>query len=177
MSNLSQILADEFHVSLSRIDSVISLIDDGCTIPFIARYRKEQHGGMDDVMLRAIDERLSYLRSLEKRRAEVRSAISELGKLNEALASAIDRASTLSEVEELYRPYRQKRRTRASAAREKGLEPLAALLLEQPAGLTDLNAAAALYVNPDLGVFSVDEAMIGASDILAELVSDSVQAR
>ena len=177
MNNLSQILADEFHVSPSRIDSVISLIDDGCTIPFIARYRKEQHGGMDDVMLRAIDERLSYLRSLEKRRAEVRSAINELGKLNEALASAIDRASTLSEVEELYRPYRQKRRTRASAAREKGLEPLAALLLEQPAGLTDLNAAAALYVNPDLGVFSVDEAMIGASDVLAELVSDSVQAR
>ncbi len=177
MSNLSQILADEFHVSLSRIDSVISLIDDGCTIPFIARYRKEQHGGMDDVMLRAIDERLSYLRSLEKRRAEVRSAISELGQLNEALASAIDSASTLSEVEELYRPFRQKRRTRASAAREKGLEPLSALLLEQPAGLTDLNAAAALYVNPDLGVFTADEAMSGASDILAELVSDSVQAR
>ena len=129
--DLIELLAQELGQSARFVENVVRLLDEGNTIPFIARYRKEQHGGMDDTTLRTLEERLTYLRNLDKRRQEVKGAIENQGKLTEALASAIDAAATLTEVEDLYRPYKQKRRPRATVAREKGLEPLAALLFAQ----------------------------------------------
>ena len=129
--DLIELLAQELGQTVRFVENVVRLLDEGNTIPFIARYRKEQHGGMDDTTLRTLEERLTYLRNLDKRRQEVKSAIENQGKLTEALVSAIDAAATLTEVEDLYRPYKQKRRTRATVAREKGLEPLAALLFAQ----------------------------------------------
>ena len=131
METMMQILARELGRSQRHVENVVSLLDEGNTIPFIARYRKELHGSMDDTTLRALEERLQYLRNLEKRREEIKSAIEGQGKLTDELSAAIDAAATLSEAEDLYRPYKQKRRTRATAAREKGLEPLAALLYAQ----------------------------------------------
>ena len=131
MQSIAQILASELGQPVQYVENVIALLDEGSTIPFIARYRKEQHGSMDDTTLRKLEDRLQYLRNLDKRRQEVKSAIDGQGKLTDALAAAIDSAATLSEVEDLYRPYKQKRRTRATVAREKGLEPLAQLLLAQ----------------------------------------------
>ena len=128
METMMQILARELGRSQRHVENVVSLLDEGNTIPFIARYRKELHGGMDDTALRALADRLRYLRSLDQRRQEVKTAIDGQGKLTEELSAAIDGAATLAEVEDLYRPYKQKRRTRATAARERGLEPLAALL-------------------------------------------------
>ena len=125
-------LAQELNVNEKYVENVVQLLDEGNTIPFIARYRKELHGAMDDTTLRTLEERLQYLRNLEERRAAVKKSIVDQGKLTEKLAAAIDSAKTLAEVEDLYRPYKQKRRTRATVAREKGLEPLAALL--PPAG-------------------------------------------
>ena len=122
METIIQILARELEQAEQHIENVVHLLDEGNTIPFIARYRKEMHGSMDDTALRTLEERLQYLRNLEKRREEVKSAIEGQGKLTGELASAIDKAVTLAEVEDLYRPYKQKRRTRATAAREKGLE-------------------------------------------------------
>ena len=129
-----QILSQELNRKEEHIANVIALIDEGNTIPFIARYRKELHGAMDDTALRALQTRLSYLRNLEQRRQEVKTAIDNQGKMTDQLAAAIDAAGTLSEVEDLYRPYKQKRRTRASIAREKGLEPLAAAIFAQSSG-------------------------------------------
>ena len=131
MQTIPQILAKELGKPQQHIENVIALLDEGNTIPFIARYRKEQHGSMDDTALRKLEDRLRYLRNLETRRQEVKSAIDGQGKLTEELSAAIDNAATLAEVEDLYRPYKQKRRTRATIAREKGLEPLALLLLAQ----------------------------------------------
>ena len=131
MAELVQILAQELGQNPKYIENVIALIDEGNTIPFIARYRKELHGAMDDTTLRTLSERLSYLRNLEQRKEDVKKTIAEQGKLTEELAEAIDRAKLLSEVEDLYRPYKQKRRTRATIAREKGLEPLAVKLYLQ----------------------------------------------
>lgn len=131
MQSIAQILASELGQPVQYVENVIALLDEGSTIPFIARYRKEQHGSMDDTTLRKLEDRLQYLRNLDKRRQEVKSAIDGQGKLTDALAAAIDSAATLAEVEDLYRPYKQKRRTRATVAREKGLEPLAQLLLAQ----------------------------------------------
>ena len=124
-------LARELGREAVHVENVVKLIDEGNTIPFIARYRKELHGTMDDTTLRTLADRLNYLRNLDKRRGEVKAAIEGQGKLTEELSAAIDAAATLAEVEDLYRPYRQKRRTRATAAREKGLEPLAQLLVAQ----------------------------------------------
>ena len=124
-------LAQELNVNEKYVENVVQLLDEGNTIPFIARYRKELHGAMDDTTLRTLEERLQYLRNLEERRAAVKKSIVDQGKLTEELAAAIDSAKTLAEVEDLYRPYKQKRRTRATVAREKGLEPLAALLFAQ----------------------------------------------
>ena len=124
-------LAQELNVNEKYVENVVQLLDEGNTIPFIARYRKELHGAMDDTTLRTLADRLQYLRNLDKRREEVKSAIEGQGKLTEELSAAIDAARTLAEVEDLYRPYKQKRRTRATVAREKGLEPLALLLLDQ----------------------------------------------
>ena len=131
MDAMIQILAKELSQDPIHVENVVKLIDEGNTIPFIARYRKELHGAMDDTALRTLADRLQYLRNLEKRRGEVKAAVDGQGKLTEALSTAIDAAATLAEVEDLYRPYRQKRRTRATVAREKGLEPLAALLFAQ----------------------------------------------
>ncbi len=170
MNSITTILSQELGQKEEYIQNVIDLIDEGNTIPFIARYRKEQHGAMDDTTLRNLETRLNYLRGLEQRRQEVKNAIENQGKLTQELAEAIDRASTLSEVEDLYRPYKQKRRTRGTIAREKGLEPLAAAIFAQDG--KDPAVLAADYVNQEKGVESVEDALAGASDIIAEDLSD-----
>ena len=170
-------LAKELEEKEQFVENVVKLIDEGNTIPFIARYRKEMHGGMDDTKLRALFERLGALRNLEKRREEVLSAIDGQGKLTDELRAAIDTASTLSEIEDLYLPYRPKRRTRASIAKEKGLEPLALRLLAQEKNEPAPSVLADDYVNSELGVETVEDALAGASDIIAEIVSDSADAR
>ena len=176
MDTIIQILARELGRSEAHVENVVRLIDEGNTIPFIARYRKELHGAMDDTALRTLADRLQYLRNLDKRREEVKSAIEGQGKLTEELSAAIDAAATLAEVEDLYRPYKQKRRTRASMAREKGLEPLAALAAARGPAV-DLARAARDYVDPEKGVETVEAALQGASDILAEEISDRADLR
>lgn len=175
--DLIELLAQELGQSVRFVENVVRLLDEGNTIPFIARYRKEQHGGMDDTTLRTLEERLTYLRNLDKRRQEVKGAIENQGKLTEALASAIDAAATLTEVEDLYRPYKQKRRTRATVAREKGLEPLAALLFAQERTCPDPVQAAQAYLDPEKGVETVADALQGANDIIAEQISDDAAIR
>ena len=170
MPTISEILSQELGQKLEYIENVITLIDEGNTIPFIARYRKEQHGAMDDTVLRTLETRLGYLRNLQARREEVKSAIESQGKLTEELSSAIDAAATLAEVEDLYRPYKQKRRTRGSVAREKGLEPLAQAIFAQDG--SDPAQLAVDFVSEEKGVNSVEEALAGASDIIAEDLSD-----
>ena len=171
-----QILARELGRTEEHVENVVKLIDEGATIPFIARYRKELHGSMDDQLLRELADRLQYLRNLEQRRNEVKSAVENQGKLTGELSAAIDAASTLAEVEDLYRPYKQKRRTRATVAREKGLEPLAALAFAfGPA--VDMEAAAQDYIDPEKGVETAEDALRGASDIIAELISDDAGIR
>ncbi len=177
METMMQILARELGRSQRHVENVVSLLDEGNTIPFIARYRKELHGSMDDTTLRALEERLQYLRNLEKRREEIKSAIEGQGKLTDELSAAIDAAATLSEAEDLYRPYKQKRRTRATAAREKGLEPLAALLYAQRPDCPDPLEAAAGYIDPEKGVETAEDALQGASDIIAEDISDDAGVR
>ena len=177
METISQILARELDRPLSHIENVISLLDEGNTIPFIARYRKELHGAMDDTSLRALAERLEYLRNLQQRRETVKKSIEEQGKLTEELSQAIDGAETLAALEDLYRPYKQKRRTRATVAKEKGLEPLAQLLFEQGRELPAPEEAAKDYVDPEKGVDTVEEALAGASDIIAEMISDDAAIR
>ncbi len=177
MDTVIKLLAKELNKSEQHIKNVITLIDEGCTIPFIARYRKEMHGAMDDTALRTLSDRLSYLRNLAARREEVIRAIEEQDKLTDELKSAIENAETLAEVEDLYRPYKQKRRTRATMAKEKGLEPLAELIFKQDRNLKDLAEIAAEYINPEKGVNSVEDALAGASDIIAENISDSAEIR
>ncbi len=171
------ILAKEFSQKPEHIKNIISLIDEGNTIPFIARYRKELHGTMDDQLIREIADRLQYLRNLDKRREEVSSSIEAQGKLTEELISAIQNAATLSELEDIYRPYKQKRRTRATIAREKGLEPLAELLFAQNIINGSLEELAQPYIDTEKGVASVEEALAGASDIIAEDISDNAEIR
>ncbi len=170
-------IAQELSKRPEHVENVARLLDEGNTIPFIARYRKELHGAMDDTSLRTLEERLQYLRGLQERREAVKSAISEQGKLTEELASAIDDAKTLAEVEDLYRPYKQKRRTRATMAKEKGLEPLAELLFAQGPDCPDPLEEAAKYVDPEKGVETAEEALAGASDIVAEAISDDAELR
>ena len=177
METIIQILARELDKEEPHVANVVALIDEGNTIPFIARYRKELHGSMDDETLRALAERLQYLRNLEKRREEIKSSIEGQGKLTGELARAIDAAATLAEVEDLYRPYKQKRRTRATVAREKGLEPLAALLFAQERDCPDPLEAARAYVDPEKGVETAEDALQGASDIIAENISDDAAIR
>ena len=177
METMMQILARELGRSQRHVENVVSLLDEGNTIPFNARYRKELHGSMDDTTLRALEERLQYLRNLEKRREEIKSAIEGQGKLTDELSAAIDAAATLSEAEDLYRPYKQKRRTRATAAREKGLEPLAALLYAQRPDCPDPLEVAAGYIDPEKGVETAEDALQGASDIIAEDISDDAGVR
>ncbi|WP_195969981.1 Tex family protein [Intestinimonas butyriciproducens] len=177
MDAMIQILAKELSQDPIHVENVVKLIDKGNTIPFIARYRKELHGAMDDTALRTLADRLQYLRNLEKRRGEVKAAVDGQGKLTEALSTAIDAAATLAEVEDLYRPYRQKRRTRATVAREKGLEPLAALLFAQGRDCSEPLLVAAGYVDPQKGVETPEQALQGASDIVAEQISDDAALR
>ena len=177
MQDIASILADEFQRSRTHVANVIQLIDEGNTIPFIARYRKEMHGTMDDTLLRELAERLDYLRSLQKRRDEVTSLLSGMGKLTEELSASIEAASTLTEIEDIYRPYRPKRKTRASVAREKGLEPLAEYIISQEMNGTSLAEEAAKYVSEEKGVASAEEAVSGARDIIAEDISDSAKIR
>ncbi len=175
MQTIAEILAQELGQKLEYINNVISLMDEGNTIPFIARYRKEMHGAMDDTTLRNLEARLTYLRNLQNRRDEVKKSIENQGKLTDALSAAIDNALTLAEVEDLYRPYKQKRRTRASVAREKGLEPLAEAIFAQDG--QDPAVLAAAYIDDEKGVSTVEEALAGASDIIAENLSDDAAIR
>ena len=177
MEPIIQILARELDKSPEHVENVVRLIDEGNTIPFIARYRKELHGAMDDTALRTLADRLQYLRNLDKRREEVKSAIEGQGRLTEELSAAIDAAATLAEVEDLYRPYKPKRRTRATVAREKGLEPLAQLLYAQEQDGPAPEEAAGDYVAAEKGVESVEDALQGASDIIAEWISDDADIR
>ena len=177
MEEIIGILAEELDQKEEYVANVAALLDEGNTIPFIARYRKEQHGAMDDQTLRALEARLAYLRSLQERREAVRSAIDEQGALTEELSAAIAAARTLAELEDLYRPYKQKRRTRATIAREKGLEPLAETLFAQRRDCPDPLAEAAKYIDPEKGVETAEDALAGASDIIAERVSDDAELR
>ena len=170
-------LAQELNVNEKYVENVVQLLDEGNTIPFIARYRKELHGAMDDTALRTLEERLQYLRTLEERRTAVKKSIVDQGKLTEELAAAIDSAKTLAEVEDLYRPYKQKRRTRATVAREKGLEPLAALLFAQERDCPRPEDAAREFLAPEKSVDTVTDALQGASDIIAEQISDDADIR
>ena len=175
--DLIQALAAELGKDPRHVENVVRLLDEGNTIPFIARYRKELHGAMDDTALRTLEERLQYLRGLEERREAVKKSIDEQGKLTDELAAAIDSAKTLAEVEDLYRPYKQKRRTRATMAKEKGLEPLAALLFAQERDCPRPEEAARDFVDPEQGVETVEDALQGASDIIAEQISDDAAIR
>ena len=175
--DIIQTLAQELGKNPQHVKNVVQLLDEGNTIPFIARYRKELHGAMDDTSLRTLEERLQYLRGLAERRETVKKSISEQGKLTDELAAAIDSAKTLAEVEDLYRPYKQKRRTRATAAREKGLEPLAALLFAQERGCPRPEDAARGFIDPEKGVETLADALQGANDIIAEWISDDAAIR
>ncbi len=177
METQIQQLAREFNKSETHVKNVVDLIDEGYTIPFIARYRKEAHGTMDDTTLRDLAERLTYLRSLAERREEIKKAIAAQEKLTDELARQIDEAKTLAVLEDLYRPYKQKRRTRATIAKEKGLEPLADQLFAQGKELPALEALASAFLDPEKGVSTVEEALAGASDIIAESVSDDANIR
>ena len=169
-------LAQEFKLRREQIDNTVALIDDGKTIPFIARYRKEMTGSLDDQLLREIFDRLTYLRNLDKRREEIIAAIEAQGKLTDEISAAAAKAETLVELEDIYRPFKPKRKTRASVAREKGLEPLAALILMQNVR-TDVNAEAAKFVSEEKGVPDADAAIKGAMDIIAEDISDDAELR
>lgn len=169
-------ITDQFKLQRWQVENTVKLIDEGNTIPFIARYRKEAHGTLDDQTLREISERLQYLRNLDKRREEISNSITEQEKMTPELADAISAAATLAELEDLYRPYKPKRKTRASVAKEKGLEPLAKKIYEQKSG-TAPEELAPEYINEEKGVLGVEDALKGASDIIAEDISDNADIR
>ena len=175
--DITAILCQEFHLKKQQCENVLKLIDDGNTIPFIARYRKEMTDSLDDQVLREIFERLQYLRGLDKRRSEIESALQEQGNLTDELSAKLAAASALAELEDLYRPFRPKRRTRATIAKEKGLEPLALLLLMQNEKKKTPEQIAEAFIQPDKGVETVEDALQGARDILAEQFSDDADAR
>ena len=175
--DIVQTLCQEFHLKTQQCENVLRLIDDGNTIPFIARYRKEQTGSLDDQLLREIYERLQYLRGLDKRRGEIAAALEEQGNLTDELSGKLQKAATLTELEDLYRPFRPKRRTRATVAREKGLEPLALALLMQSETRGTAQELARPFVNPEKGVETAEDALQGARDILAEQMSDDADVR
>ena len=170
-------LCKEFSVREEHMENIIKLIDDGNTIPFIARYRKEMTGSCDDQKLREIADRLQYLRNLEKKKEDYSNSITEQGKMTDELQEAINKAETLAELEDLYRPYKQKRRTRATVAKEKGLEPLALILLEQNLTEGSTEELAKEYIDAEKGVESAEDALQGANDIIAEIMSDSADVR
>ncbi|MBR5529298.1 MAG: RNA-binding transcriptional accessory protein [Oscillospiraceae bacterium] len=175
MEKILETLAQELGQKQEYVNNVVSLLDEGNTIPFIARYRKELHGAMDDTTLRNLETRLNYLRNLAQRKEEILNSIESQGKLTEELRAAVLAAATLAEAEDLYRPYKQKRRTRATVAKEKGLEPLALKLFEQTG--EDPNELAKDYIDPEKGVETLEDALAGASDIIAEMISDDADIR
>ncbi len=176
MMDYASILSQEFHIRADHSANIISLIADGNTIPFIARYRKEQTGSCDDQVLREFADRLKYLQNLDKRKEEVTSSITEQGKMTDEIALALSNAITMTEVEDIYRPYKQKRKTRASVAIAKGLQPFADVIMEQDNKL-DVNKKAEEYINVELGVETIEQAIAGASDIIAERISDDAELR
>lgn len=176
MKNIEDRLAEEFHIGLRQVQSVLELLDEGNTVPFIARYRKERTGGLDDIILRNLSERLTYLRSLDERKEDVIRLIDEQGKLTEELKESILRCDTLTEVEDLYRPYKQKKRTRATIAVEKGLKPLAETIF-QGEFKGDIKKYALEFVNEENQVASAEEALQGAMDIISEMISDEAEYR
>ncbi|MCL2488563.1 MAG: RNA-binding transcriptional accessory protein, partial [Oscillospiraceae bacterium] len=169
-------LAGEFHLKPEHIGNVITLIDDGNTIPFIARYRKELTGSMDDQVLREVELRLQYLRNLNEQREKVRAVITEQGAMTDEIAAALDAAATLTEIDDIYRPYRPKRKTRASVAKAKGLQPLAEAIYAQEDGV-DPAELAAEYLSEEHGISTAGEALQGARDIIAEMISDEASGR
>ena len=173
--SIEQLLTIEFNLKPIQVQNIINLLDEGCTIPFIARYRKELTGGVDDQTLRTFADRLNYLRNLEKRKEEVTSLITEQGNMTEEIEKAIKEASTITEVEDIYRPFRPKRKTRASVAIAKGLKPLAEVIMAQKG--EDLNELAKEYIDEEKGVNSAEEALQGAKDIVAEMISDDASLR
>ncbi|MDO5556973.1 MAG: Tex family protein [Clostridia bacterium] len=174
--DIIKIIADELGVKGSQVDSTVKLIDEGNTIPFIARYRKEVTGGLSDELLRDLDIRLTYLRNLEKRKEEVKSSIEEQGKMTEEILKALENAKILAEVEDIYRPYKPKKRTRATIAKEKGLEPLACIIYNQEEKKSIFEIAKE-FIDEEKGVESEDDAIAGACDIIAENISDNSKYR
>jgi uncharacterized protein len=172
LMDILQIIADELNVKYKQVENAVNLIDEGNTIPFIARYRKEVTGGLSDEDLRILYERLNYLRNLENRKEEVKNSIEEQGKLTDEIVNALQNAKILAEVEDIYRPYKQKKRTRATVAKEKGLEPLSEALINQD-NKVSIEEIAKKFIDPEKGVETVEDAIAGAKDIIAENISDN----
>ncbi len=175
--DIIKVLTEEFSLKSFQVENTVKLIDEGNTIPFIARYRKEVTGSLDDQILRELSDRLSYLRNMDETREKIKNSIEEQGALTEELIAAIDAAKTLTELDDIYRPYKKKRKTRASVAKEKGLEPLADIIYEQSPDCAEPIILAEDYVNPELGVETAEEALQGAMDIIAEKISDDADVR
>ncbi len=174
--DIIKIISDELNIKQSQVQSAVNLLDEGNTVPFIARYRKEATGALDDTQLRLLEEKLAAYRALDERKSDVFRLISEQGKMTDEIAAALEKAKTVAEVDDIYRPYRPKRRTRASIAAEKGLAPLAELVMAQIEGL-DIEAKAAEFIDAEKGVESAEKALAGAMDIIAEQVSDNAEYR
>ena len=176
MVKIEDRLAKELGLKLNQVNNVIEMLDEGNTVPFIARYRKERTGGLSDEILRKFSERLTYLRNLEERKSDVLRLIEEQGKLTEEITLALNKAETLTEVEDIYRPYKPKKRTRAIIAKEKGLEPLANVIIS---GLFkgDINEEASKFIDPEKGVETANDAISGALDIIAESISEEAKFR
>ena len=175
MNNIIQTIANELNVKYTQVENTVKLIDDGNTIPFIARYRKEVTGGLSDETLRNLGERLNYLRNLEQRKQEVKKSIETQGKLTDEIVQNLENALTLAEVEDIYRPYKQKKRTRATIAKEKGLEPLADIIMEQKE--KNIEKIATKFIDEEKGIKTYEEAINGALDIIAENISDDAEYR
>ena len=176
MEKIIQIISDELDVKYSQVENTVKLIDEGNTIPFIARYRKEVTGGLSDEQLRDLGDRLNYLRNLENRKEEVKNSIEEQGKLTDDIIQALQNAKILAEVEDIYRPYKQKKRTRATVAKEKGLEPLAEIIANQEESC-DIEEITKDFINIENGVETAKDAIAGAMDIIAENISDNATYR
>lgn len=176
MNLINETIAKELGIKLKQVENVIELLDAGNTVPFISRYRKEATGGLSDEILRKLSERLNYLRNLEERKSDVKRLIEEQGKLTEELSKSLDNAVTLTEVEDIYRPYKPKKRTKATIAVEKGLKPLAELIMEG-SFKGDLNEESSKYIDEEKKVMTSEEAISGALDIIAESISDEAKYR
>ena len=177
MKDIINKLAKELNMRVDYVENVVNLLDEGATIPFIARYRKELHGSTDDTTLRQFEERLKYMRKFDERKEEITKSIEEQGKLNDEIIADLNEAQTLTELEDIYLPFRPKRRTRATIAKEKGLEPLADIIFAQEATDKSLESLASEYINEEKSVSSVEEALAGASDIIAERISEDAKIR